>query len=77
MARSTCLFFDEGYRRLNDTNIYERVDATTIGDVDDEIKRLADDVLLAGSTKTPQGDENAHAQQSRSTSATVHDTSIM
>ena len=37
-------YIDEGYRQLNDTNVYERVDATTIGDVENEIKRLADDL---------------------------------
>ena len=35
---------DEGYRQLNDTKVYERVDASTIGDVENEIKRLADDL---------------------------------
>ena len=38
----------EGYRQLNDTSVYLRTHATAISDIEEDIKRLADQLHIEG-----------------------------
>ncbi|KAJ8031266.1 Deleted in malignant brain tumors 1 protein [Holothuria leucospilota] len=37
-----CRYIQEGYRLLNDTSVYQRTEATTINDIERDIRQLAD-----------------------------------
>ena len=41
-------YIEEGYRQLNDTSVYLRTRATAINDIEEDIKRLADQLHIEG-----------------------------
>ena len=43
-----CQRYNEGYRQLNDTSVYLRTRATAISDIEEDIKRLADQLYIEG-----------------------------